>query len=130
MVDFYRNKLADNYKLAVSGLFNVPTISSTYDIIRVPHWAFVYDVFFEVVTLDGGGALIEVGFKGNGDTADPNYFLTTTEGVLSAAGIIRPGTGAYAKYFSSASGTITLTTDGTAVTTAQYRVFVGYAVIQ
>ena len=129
MTDFYRNKLADNYKLAVSGLFNVPTVSSTYDIIRIPHWAFVYDVYFEVVTLDSGGALIEVGFKGNGDTADPNYFLTTSAGVLSAAAIIVPD-GKFAKYFSSASGTITLTTNGTAVTTAQYRVFVGYAVIQ
>ena len=129
MTDFYRKKLADNYKLAVSGLFNVPTISTTYDIIRIPRWAFVYDVFFEVDTLDGGGALIEVGFKGNGDTADPNYFLTTSAGVLSAAAIIRPD-GKFAKYFSTASGVITLTTDGTAVTTAKYRVFVGYSVIQ
>jgi len=130
MTDFFRNKLADNYKLAMSGLFNVPTISSTYNIIRIPHWAFVYDVFFEVETLDGGGALIEIGFVGNGDTADPNYFFTTTEGVLSAAGILTGVSTGRAKYFSDASGVITLTTNATAVTTAQYRVFVGYSVIQ
>lgn len=129
MTDFYRNKLADNYKLAVSGLFITPTISSTYDIIRIPHWAFVYDVYFEVAVLDAGAAAIEVGFKGNGDTADPNYFITSSAGVLTAAGIIVPD-GKFAKYFSTASGTITLTTDGTAVNTAQYRVFVGYTVIQ
>lgn len=129
MTDFYRNKLADNYKLAVSGLFNVPVVSTTYNIIRIPRWAFVYDVHFEVVTLDGGGALIEVGFVGNGDTADPNYFITTSAGVLSAAAIIVPDD-KFAKYFSTASGMITLTTDATAVTTAQYRVFAGYSVVQ
>ena len=68
MVDRLSHKLADNYKLAMSGLFTAPAVA-TYSIISIPQWAFVYDLYFEMVTLDTSGGTITVGFKGNGEDA-------------------------------------------------------------
>ena len=129
MTDFYRNKLADNYRLAVSGLFNVPA-ADTYDIIRIPRWGFVYDAFFEVITLDGSGGTVTVGFKGNGESASVDYFFTNTETAPGTEGMKNPVSTGFGKYFSDASGTITVTVAGTAFTVALFRVIIGYSVIQ
>lgn len=129
MTDFFRNKLADNYRLAVSGLFNVPA-ADTYDIIRIPQWGFVYDAYFEVITACTATATITVGFKGNGESATADYFFTNTETAPTVEGIKTPVSTGFGKYFSAASGTITVTVAGTALVAGLFRVFIGYSMIQ
>jgi len=43
MTDKFSHKLADNYKLAMSGLFIHPT-ADTYNLVRIPMCALVDDV--------------------------------------------------------------------------------------
>ena len=131
MVDRFSHKLADNYMLAMSGLFTAPA-AATYDIISIPKWAFVYDLFFEMVTLDSSGGTITVGFKGNAETPayDVDYFFTNTETAPATAGMKNPVSTGFAKYFSGAAGTMTVTVASTAFTVAQFRVFAGYMVIR
>jgi len=132
MVDFYRNKLADNYKLALSGLFNIEA-DGTYDIIRIPRWAFVDDVWLEVTTAClPATATVTIGWKGNTETAQPAGFITNDIAKPDVAGLKRaqkesllsfPG-----KYFGAGSGTVTVTIAGT-LTAGVFQVFAGYSVI-
>jgi len=132
MVDFYRNKLADNYKLALSGLFNGPT-AAVYDIIRIPRWALVDDVWLNITTACTAGATITIGWKGNQATAAPSGFMSNDIAKPQDIGMKRaqrdnllsfPG-----MYFNAGSGTVTITLVGT-FTAGIFQVFVGYSVIQ
>ena len=132
MVDFYRNKLADNYKLALSGLFNGPT-AAVYDIVRIPHWAFIEDVWLGVTTACTAACTITIGWKGNQATAVPGGFMSNSIAKPQEIGLKRaqkddlisfPG-----MYFDAGSGTVTITLVGT-FTAGIFQVFVGYSVIQ
>ena len=133
MTDKFSHKLADNYMLAMSGLFIIPT-AATYDIIRVPKWGFVEDVWLEVTVACTSGATISVGWKGNGETAQVAGFMSTSITKPLEIGLKRaqrdnllsfPG-----KYFSSGSGAVTITVAGTTLVVGQFRVFARYSVIQ
>jgi len=132
MTDLYSNKLADNYMLALSRLFNVPA-ADTYDIVRIPHWALVDDVWLDIVTACTGDGTLTIGWKGNQETAQPQGFMSNDIAEPSAIGMKRaqkdnlltfPG-----KYFGNSGGTVTVTIGGTA-TALVCRVFVGHSVIQ
>lgn len=129
----YSHKLADNRMLAVSGLFIIPA-ADTYDIIRVPKWGFVMDVWLEVTVACTAGATITVGWLGNGETAETAGFMSNEIAAPQTLGLKRaqkdnlvsfPG-----KYFGDGSGAVTITVAGTALVVGQFRVFANYSVIQ
>lgn len=132
MVDMYRNKLADNYKLALSGSFII-VADATYDIIRIPRWALADDVWLDVTTAClPAAATVTIGWKGNGETAQAAGFMSNDIAKPFEVGMKRaqkdnllsfPG-----KYFSTAGGTVTVTVAGT-LTAGVFQVFVGYSVI-
>ena len=133
MTDRFSHKLADNYKLAMSGLFIIPS-ADTYDIIRIPKWAFVEDAWLEVTVACTAGATISVGWKGNGETAQVAGFMSVDLTKPTETGLKRaqkdnllsfPG-----KYFGDGSGAVTITIAGTTLTAGKFRVFAGYSVIQ
>ncbi len=135
MTDRFSNKLADNRMMAMSGLFIAPD-DHTYDIIRVPHWAFVSNVWLEVTTAYiAGTPSITVGWKGNKETAVPAGFMSNDIAKPEEAGLkvaqkdnleAFPG-----KYFNAGSGAITVTiAAGGATTEGNLRVFCEYTVIQ
>jgi hypothetical protein len=135
MTDKFSHKLADNTKLAMSGLFITPD-DATYDIIRVPFYGFVSDVWLEVTTAYiAGTPSITIGWKGNGETAQPSGFMSNDIAKPKELGLKRaqkdnllsfPG-----KYFSSGSGVITVTiAAGSATTEGNFRVFAMFTVIR
>ena len=133
MTDKYSNKLADTYKLAASGSFII-VANATYDIIRIPKWALIDDVWLNVTTAClPVTATVTIGWKGNGETAQTAGFMSNDIAKPFEAGIKRaqrdnlltfPG-----KYFGTAGGTVTVTVAGT-LTAGIFQVFVGYSVIR
>lgn len=135
MADKFSNKLADNYMLAMSGLFIAPD-DDTYDIIRIPHWGFVKNVWLEITkAYIAGVPSITVGWKGNKETAVPAGFISNDLAKPKVLGLKKaqrdnllafPG-----KYFGSGSGAITVTiAAGGATTEGDFRVLCEYSVIQ
>lgn len=135
MADKYSNKLADNRMLAMSGLFITPD-DDTYDIIRVPHWAFISNVWLEVTTAYIAGApSITVGWKGNKETAVPAGFMSNDIAKPKELGLKiaqKDAVSAFpGKYFGDGSGAVTVTiAAGGATTEGNFRIFCEYAVIQ
>jgi hypothetical protein len=132
MTDLFSVKAADNYRLARSGTILTPA-AATYNLIRLPQYTFVNDVWL-LCTVAGSSDTIDVGFIGNGESADPDYFLDRTYALVNATGIgmyraTQDTVTSFAgKWFSDASGIITLTV-GTTQTTGSFIVFVEYSVI-
>lgn len=133
MTDRFSHKLADNYKLGMSGLFIIPA-ADTYDIIRIPKWGFVEDVWIEITATCTLLATVTVGWKGNGEAAQTAGFMSNDIVAPQVLGLKRaqkdnlltfPG-----KYFSAGSGCVTVTVGGAALAVGQFRVFAGYSVIQ
>jgi hypothetical protein len=135
MTDKFSNKLADNRMLAMSGLFITPD-DDIYDIIRIPHWGFVSNVWLEVTTAYiAGTPSITIGWKGNKETAVPAGFMTSAIAKPAEVGLKVAQKdnleGFPGKYFSVGSGAITVTiAAGSASTEGNFRVFCEYTVIQ
>ena len=135
MADKFSNKLADNRMMAMSGLFIAPD-DDTYDIIRVPHWAFVSNIWLEITTAYiGGTPSITIGWKGNKETAVPAGFMSNDIAKPKELGLKiaqRDNLTAFpGKYFNAGSGAITVTiAAGGASTEGNFRVFCEYTVIQ
>lgn len=135
MADRFSNKLADNRMLAMSGLFVAPD-DETYDIIRIPHWGFVQNVWLEITTAYIAGVpSITVGWKGNKETAVPAGFVSNSiakPGELGLKIAQKDNLEAFpGKYFGAGSGAITVTVAaGGATTEGNFRVFCEYSVIQ
>ena len=132
--DFYTNAFADNYRLAKSRLIIDPS-DGTYNLIRIPKYAFVKDVWLQVTTAsDVTPTTCTVGWLGNGETAVENGFTTTDVAEPTKTGLKRAQkdtlTTFEGKYFSGATGIITFTfAAGSATTLGYYRVFCEYTVI-
>lgn len=131
----FSNKLADNRMMGMSKLFITPD-DDTYDIIRVPHWAFISNVWLEITTAYiAGTPSITLGWKGNKETAVPAGFMSNDIAKPKELGLkvaqkdnllAFPG-----KYFSAGSGAITITiAAGSATTEGNFRIFCEYTVIQ
>src|SRR4030042_5743142 len=82
MTDLLSIKAADNFRLARSGSIITPA-AGTYNLIRLPQYAFVNEVW-EFVTVAGDSDTVDIGFVGNGEVADADYFLDSTYAVTSA----------------------------------------------
>jgi hypothetical protein len=112
----------------------VSPADGSYGIIRLPRYAFVTDVWLEVITAAVAGIpTLTIGFIGNKDTADDDFFMGTTHAAPDVLGIKRSSldpTTVDNKYFNAGSGSITFTwAAGGATTVGVYRVFCAYTVI-
>jgi len=120
--------------MAASRLMVAPD-DDTYYVIQLPRYAFVTDVWLNITTAYVGGTpTISVGFAGNGETANTAYFITTDISEPTVAGIkcsIKDTIASNrSKYFSSGSGSITVTiAAGSASTEGTFEVFAQYVLI-
>lgn len=124
---------ADNYRLAKSKTL-IDLTDDTYYLIQIPKYAFVRSVWLFISTAyDTAGASVTVGWVGNGETAVPAGFISADVADCTVAGLkvalkdtLTPFPG---KYFNSASGLLTLTSNKNAGTGGTMIVFAEYSVI-
>lgn len=132
MADLYTHAFSDNIRLAKGKKMAAPA-DATYNLIRIPRFAFLKQVWLWISTAYAGGApVVTIGFIGNGESADVDAFMTNVESDPTLTGVKTSllGTALWAdgKYFDSAAGAITYTTvKGT--TAGTVMVFADYAVI-
>jgi hypothetical protein len=130
--DAYSNKVADNYRLAASKLMLAPD-DGVYNLIKIPKWAFITDVWVEIVEAFTVNASIEIGWMGNGETALENGFITAEIADPTHVGLKRAFNTALTtfpgKYFSTASGAITATVADVDGAVGNFRVFAQFTVI-
>ena len=132
--NFFTNQFADNLRVARSKTFNAVD-DATYNAIRLPRFTLVMDVWLHITTAYVAGApVITVGWSGNGETADPDGFLTNAIAHPAQTGLKRAtmGTAGWAagKYFNTAGGIVTVTVDdGAATTEGIFIVFCAYSVV-
>ena len=123
------SRSADNIRMMRSGKVTL-SADDTYYVLKLPKKAFVVGVWLEIITAfddqttDG---TITVGFSGNGETADADYFMDNTAAAPLVTGIKEVTKG---KWFSNASGLITVTAnDNDSTVNPVIRVWVLYSVI-
>lgn len=131
--DKFSYKLADNYKLAMSGLFIHPT-AETYNLIRIPMCALVDDIWLEVTEACSAGCTITIGWGAYGSVgAQTQGFMSDDIAKPQELGMKRaqrdnllsfPG-----RYFEAGSSILTTTVAGT-FTVGKFRIFIGYSVIR
>jgi len=129
MVNVLANRAADNFRLMRSGKITL-SADETYAAVKVPKKAFVVGVWLEVLTAfddqDTDGSLT-VGFTGNNEDADPDYFMTDAVSLPLVTGMKEVTKG---KWFGDASGLITLTSVANdTLVDPVVRVWVMYSVI-
>jgi len=129
MVNVLANRAADNFRLMRSGKITL-SADETYAAVKVPKKAFVVGVWLEVLTAfddqDNDGSLT-VGFTGNNEDADPDYFMADAVSLPLVTGMKEVTKG---KWFGDASGLITLTSVANdSVVAPVVRVWVMYSVI-
>ena len=123
------SRSADNIRMMLSGKVTL-SADDTYYVLKLPKKAFVVGVWLEIITAfddqttDG---TITVGFSGNGETADADYFMDNTAAAPLVTGMKEVTKG---KWFSDASGLITVTAnDNDSTVNPVIRVWVLYSVI-
>lgn len=123
------SRSADNIRMMRSGKVTL-SADDTYHVLKLPKKAFVVGVWLEIITAfddqttDG---TITVGFSGNGETADADYFMDNTAAAPLVTGMKEVTKG---KWFSDASGLITVTAnDNDSTVDPVIRVWVLYSVI-
>lgn len=135
MPDFQSFAASDNFRLARSKTL-YQLADGTYNLILLPKFAFVMQLWLIITTAYAGGAggSATVGFTGNGETADPDGFLDATAAGGRATGVklmtddAQPGS--KGKWFNSASGFLTITLDDSTDTTKLIgHVVVAYSVL-
>jgi len=115
MTDFMSTIATDNYRLARSKTLVNPA-DATYNLIVIPKFAFIDQIWLYITTAYAGGgsdATGTIGFLGNGETADPDGFMDIAACAVTATGIKRMTDdgqpGSKGKWFNSASGQLTIT---------------------
>jgi hypothetical protein len=126
-------RMSDRPLLAISKRMVAPA-DGEYALIRFSKYTFVTDVWVKITTaFTAGGSSLTVGWVGNGETADAAGFMSNDIAKPTALGLKRavhdtltdyPG-----KYFYSASGMLTCTTDDNGGTAGTFWVFANYYVI-
>jgi hypothetical protein len=134
-IDFQSFSASDNFRLARSKtLYDLA--DGTYNIIQVPKFAFIDQLWFIVTTAYAGGAdgSATIGYTGNATTAVAAGFMAAGTTLARAAGtkIMTADTaaGSKGKWFSDGSGCVTITLAASTDTTAlRGYVFVRYSVL-
>jgi len=136
MTDYYDNGgNTEDFKLVRSKKVSGAVAVGTHSVVRIPKGAFLKDVWLETTeTLVPGTALaLTVGFTGNKETADADYFLINADVGAGAVGIYRASQAATpfeGKRFLDSSGTITLTLgSGSNLTAGAFRVLAEYSIL-
>lgn len=114
MADFISYAACDNVRLARSKTL-YQLADGTYNLIQIPKFGFVDQVWFYVTTAYAGGAAgaATIGWTGNATTADPDGFMDATQAGARAAGMKimtedgQPGS--KGKWFNNGSGCVTIT---------------------
>ncbi len=126
------SRAADNIRIMRSGKVTL-SADDTYQVLKLPKKAFVVGVWLEILTAfdavaaEDDDGTITVGFSGNGESADADYFMDTTAAVPLATGMKEVTKG---KWFGDASGLITVTATANDATVAPVvRVWTLYSVI-
>jgi hypothetical protein len=130
--DAYTSKASDNFRIEASRLLLAPA-DDTYNIIRLPKFALVTDCWIQIVTAFTVDASVNVGWMGNGETAITNGFITNDIAEPTITGLKRGLntnlTTFSGKYFSDASGAVTVTVLDNSGAVGDFRVFVQFTVI-
>ena len=126
-------RMSDRPMLAVSKRMVTPA-DATYDLIKIPRFGFVTDVWVLVTTaFTAAGSTLTVGWLGNGQTAVTNGFITTDVSKPTVTGMKRGQSDALttfeAKWFYTSGGIITCTTNDNAGTAGTFWVFANYYVL-
>lgn len=115
MPDLISIHAASNCKLTRSKHL-INNADGVYNLIRIPHFAFVKQIWCSVLVPYSGGTAdsssLLIGFTGNGETADPDGFVDSVFDVEVAGmyNMSSDGTvGAPGKWFSGGSGMLTAT---------------------
>ena len=128
--DIISVKAADNYRVGRSKTILTPA-AETYWLYRLPRYALVTNVWFWV-KVAGDSETVSIGWAGNGETAEPVGFLSTSIAEVLVIGMKRAKSDTLVafegKYFGDASGLLTMTV-GTTQGTGQFHAFVEYTVI-
>ncbi len=134
-MDYFAQASSDNIRLAKSRYILAPD-DGTHNVIRMPRFAFLIDVFFQLITPYSGASsgLITLGLIGNGAVADPDAVLVDVYIGSETAGMSRMSGGsavaAEGYWFDDASGVVTLTsTLGNSSATIACQVFAFYTII-
>ena len=105
------HRAADNVRLVRSEAVTLAA-DDTYNLLKLPKKAFVTAVWLEIITPfdDPGGdddpGTLTLGFSGNGESADADYFMADAVSLPLVAGNKVSTIG---KWFGTASGLITVT---------------------
>lgn len=131
-INFYADKTTDVFRLMASRLMVAPA-DGTYNLIRIPKYSLITDVWVQITSAFTVDAAVEVGWLGNGETAVTDGFITDDIADAKIVGLKRafntttktfPG-----KYFNAASGAITATILANSGVVGNFRVFVQFATI-
>ena len=136
MTDFISTNLSDHSMMARSKrLLN--KASGVYNLIRIPRFAFITELFVRVDTAMSGGTAnsgsLLVGWSGNAGTADPDGFIDSVADV-EVAGMYNMSLdgcpGSRGKWFDDGSGMLTATIDtGDHTTLLDAYIFISYTVL-
>lgn len=135
MPDKLSLRSSDNFRLVRSD--NLLSLADgTYNLIRIPKFAFVDQIWLYITTAYAGGAggSATIGFAGNGETADPDGFMDATQAGARATGMkVMTGDaqpGSQGKWFNTAGGLLTITlAKSTDTTLLVATVFMRYSVL-
>lgn len=129
MITALGHRAADNVRLIRSEAVTLAA-DDTYALLKLPKKAFVTAVWLEIITpfddqtTDG---TLTVGFSGNGETADADYFLANSVALPLVAGNKVSTVG---KWFGTAAGLITVTADDNdSVVNPVVRIWATYSII-
>jgi hypothetical protein len=125
-MDKYGSKAADNSRMETSKLLITPT-NATYNLIKFPKFAFVTDIWVQKVVISVGDSEVEVGWFGNGETADTDGFLSNATFAPTVLGLVK-GT-LVGKWFLNAAGGLTAKTTVGTGTMGNFRVIVRFTII-
>jgi hypothetical protein len=112
------HKVADGYRLWHSKPIVSP-VAGTYNVIAIPRYTLVKEVYLDVTTAFAILGSITIGFSGNSQTANAAYFMDEAMAEATATGT---KVALAAKYFGTLGGFITVTVVAGA-TTGTFSVF-------
>ena len=131
MIISLTSKSDDNLRVTRSGAVTL-SANETYALVKVPMNAFILGIWLHKTTAfdaatDGTSGTLTLGFVGNGESADVDYFMSDETVDSDATGIVTHDGG---KHFSAAGGYITITrTINDSTVNPVVQLFVAYTVI-
>ena len=133
MSNYSINKQSDNVWCRASKVIAAPT-DTTHVVCPIPKSTLITDIIVNKSTAyTDVGALVNIGFSGNGETADPDAFMSSAVFDPAQVGVVSMKQGSVknsgGKYFTSA-GSITVTSDDNGGTAGTFQVFVCYTQIK